>query len=75
MQKLVGYKKKAYNLTKKLGRESEYINLFYNFILSIEVSLSEVGYKENTDEIQKKNYKSNFIKPRGNCLKKDTKVL
>ncbi|CAB5388087.1 unnamed protein product [Rhizophagus irregularis] len=63
--KACGLQKKAYNLSKQLGQESEYINLLNNFILSMEVNLSEMNDKENTDEFQRKISNPIYVKPRG----------
>ncbi|GES88875.1 protein FAR1-related sequence 5-like [Rhizophagus clarus] len=63
--KACGLQKKAYNLAKQLGQESEYINLLNNFILSMEVSLNEMNDKENTDEVQRRISNPIYVKPRG----------
>ena len=60
-----GLQKKAYNLAKRLGQESGYINLLNDFINSMEVSLSEVNDKENMDENQRKITNPIYVKPRG----------
>ena len=60
-----GLQKKAYNLAKRLGQESEYINLLNDFIYSMEVSSNEAGDKENTDESQRKISNPIYVKPRG----------
>ncbi|CAB5393350.1 unnamed protein product [Rhizophagus irregularis] len=63
--KACGLQKKAYNLSKQLGQELEYINLLNNFILSMEVNLSEMNDKENTDEFQRKISNPIYVKPHG----------
>ncbi|CAB4476851.1 unnamed protein product [Rhizophagus irregularis] len=68
--KACGLQKKAYNLSKQLGQESEYINLLNNFILSMEVNLSEMNDKENTDEFQRKISNPIYVKPRVRPLQK-----
>ncbi|CAG8738789.1 15598_t:CDS:2, partial [Rhizophagus irregularis] len=68
--KACGLQKKAYNLSKQLGQELEYINLLNNFILSMEVNLSEMNDKENTDEFQRKISNPIYVKPRGRPLQK-----
>lgn len=60
-----GLQKKAYNLAKWLGQESEYINLLNEFIYSMEVSLNEADDKENTDENQRKITNPICIRTRG----------
>ncbi|CAG8715043.1 3457_t:CDS:2 [Rhizophagus irregularis] len=44
-------------------QESEYINLLNNFIFSIEVNLSEMNDKENTDDFQRKISNPIYVKP------------